>query len=144
MRRRYPQALEHLGCRKDPAIRQQHGKFLTPVAGQDVGRPQRAAPSMSGLVEQGVSRRMPVPVVEALELVEVDDRQDQRPATGLRTGKRCGEGFVPRSPVRQAGQGVGPGQNTLFAQLITSLLLELLAVGDVVGNGVLAPTIRTS
>jgi hypothetical protein len=63
-----------------PLVRggQAQDELVTPVPAQQVGTAQPPGPAGGQVAQEGVAGTVPVPVVDLLEVVEVEDREAQR------------------------------------------------------------------
>ena len=69
--------------------RQAQDELVPAVPAQQVGAAQPAGPAGGQLAQQGVAGAVALPVVDHLEVVEVEDREAQRLAGPVRRGPGC-------------------------------------------------------
>jgi hypothetical protein len=105
-----PQPVGDLHGVAQPAVGQQHRELLPAVAGQKIGLAELALPGRGGLFEQPVSCLVAVPVVERLEMVDVDQGDARRPSGAGGPGQLPRQLGVPAPPVGHPGEAVGMGQ----------------------------------
>ena len=84
--------------------------------------PQDAAEPIGDVDQQPVAGRVPVRVVDHLEVVEIEEEDDRRPGRGLVREERV-DAFDEQAPVRQPGERVVIG-------LVAELLLEPRKLGQ--------------
>ncbi|MNZ21846.1 hypothetical protein D3C78_389280 [compost metagenome] len=122
------QALEHQpgndGCSVVVGIGQDHRHFLTPVACQQVARAADAGREQgSHLLQAGVASRMPIGVVVAFEMVDIDHQQSQRGAVSMGRADFLGQRLVKAAPVGKPGQRIVHRQAFELLVAVKQLLL---------------------
>src|SRR5207237_1344981 len=98
-------AVELIGVGKR-RLRHDHGELVAADATGDVGRAYDVPDALRGVGEHGVAGQMPDPVVDRLEVVEVEDDQRELSVVAVRTGDLATECLVEVAPVVESGQGV--------------------------------------
>jgi hypothetical protein len=115
-----------LAVRRRLDVLEQDGELVATQPGSGVALAQHGADALGRLAQQRVAGRVPERVVDGLEVVEVEEQHAVAAgAPGARHG--VAEPVAEEGPVGQAGEGVVEG-------LMGQLLLELVAVGDVVAG----------
>ncbi|RMG30274.1 MAG: hypothetical protein D6721_04325 [Gammaproteobacteria bacterium] len=111
-----------------PCPGEDDGEFLPAVAGQGIGTAQATPDSAHGFLEYPVARLVPVGIVDALEMVEVEQKQGQGPAM-LARGLELGlQDLVEVAPVSRTGEGIGAGLDLEALGALLHLLGVLQAV----------------
>src|SRR5690606_28187254 len=87
-------------------FRQDQGEFLAAVAAGDVFVARVRGQHLCEMDEDRVAAVVAVLVVEALEVVDVQHQQRQRPAATLTARQFALQGFLQIAPVEQAGEGI--------------------------------------
>ncbi len=86
------------------------GEFVPAEAGQDVSLPQGAAQPCGEFGEHLVPGGMAEPVVDALEIVEVEEPERHAIPAAMRLGERLAETFLPGAAVEEAGKRIETGE----------------------------------
>ncbi len=92
--------------------------------GHGVGAPDHAEQALGDRDQQPVAGQMAVAVVDRLEAVEIDEDHRDQVAVALEPAERLAQPVLEQRPIRQAGQGVVPGQ-------LAELALDPLALDRV-------------
>ena len=100
----------------------QHHELLTTETEREVGSAHRAHDLGRDLAQHGVAARMAEPVVEGLEVVDVDQQQAHRRAGGRRTGDDVAALRLQPAAVERAGQRI--------AAAARQQVLVALAIGE--------------
>ena len=87
-------------------VLEQHGELVAAHAEQHVGLAHRAADALGGDAQQAVAGVVAEAVVHALEIVQVEEQQRERPAGALGAAHRLVEVLGEAGAVRQAGERV--------------------------------------
>ena len=87
-------------------VAEEDGELLAAVAGRHVVLADRPGDGLGDRAQDEVADGMPVAVVEALEVVDVDHEDAERVIGPPAAGEEAAE-LVEVAAVRQAGQGVG-------------------------------------
>ena len=104
---RRPDALGDLEGRGNPGVGEQDRELLPAVAPGEVPGPQRAPQHRADVGENLVPHRMTPLVIDALEVVEVDQQQPQRRRRCGGLGEQALHRVRDRTLVGQPGQAVG-------------------------------------
>ena len=75
-------------------------------AAADVHRPDLVAEPLRDLREHGVAGEVTDPVVDRLEVVEIEDQEREPPVVALGAQRLPAQGLVEVALVEEAGQGV--------------------------------------
>ena len=135
-------ARPRLGAPRASASRHHDGELLTADARDDVAGPDDARELAGDLAQHGIAGCMPVGVVRALEVVDVEEQQPEclARARGLERGLEL---FGEVAAVREARQGIRATREVSFlARLLGERegllepLLRALAVRDVLHDAV--------
>ena len=104
-------------------MRQDHGELVAADAIGAIGPAQRPAEQLAEAAQYAVAAGMAAPVVDRLELVEVDEEQAQRDLVAQRAGNLPVELLVEGAMVAEPGEGVGQriGHGSLVADLEVGL-----------------------
>ena len=105
-------------------LRQDPGELLAADARQQVAPAQHPCSRAGDLAQRTVADGMPMPVVDRLESIEVEDRHRQRAAMADRIGHLLVEPLVEQAAVRK------PGERIVRRQPL-ELDLVVVALGDV-------------
>src|SRR6266508_89374 len=103
---RGPDPFRDLGPAGEIRAREDEDEFLAAPAPGEVDVAQRLLEEYRELPQDGVSRRVPVAVVDVLEPVEVRDHDGQRAAETLHACELGGEDLLALPAVRQPGEAV--------------------------------------
>ena len=99
-------------------------ELLAAVAGQQVITALQAAVEDRGdRLQAAITFRMPVGVVESLEVVDIDHQHRQPHALATGAAVRAAERFIEVAPVAEPGQRIAPGQQRQLVALTLDLHL---------------------
>ena len=98
-------------------VGQQDDELFATKTAQDVRRPQGSAQTLDQMHQRLVAGLVTHGVVEALEVVKIDQGDGQFAAISTRAGQLALAGFVETTAVEGAGQGVGKCRLTGLSQL---------------------------
>src|SRR5439155_8879335 len=102
----------------DPRLRHDHRELVAADAARDVGGAHDLAHARGRLRQYGVAGEMPDPVVDDLEVVDVEDDQPEPAVVAVGAGAFAGERLVEVAPVVQAGQRVQIGELTRLVEAL--------------------------
>src|SRR5215469_13550160 len=105
-------------------VLEQHGEFVSPVAGNSVPWPHDAGKAPPDLDQELVPGPVPKAVIDGLELVQVYQEDPDRGAVARRAGERLRQPVIEEGTVSQTRQTVGK-------RLLGQLLLERPPLRDV-------------
>src|SRR5579862_739271 len=117
---------DRMSGRDVSATEDDHELFASP-APDHVGLPQLRLDRHDDGAETGVTRRMPVRIVDLLEVVQIDKQQGDRQAARSSAHASCIQPLYERAPVQHAGQWIGLG-STFGLRERKTLLTQ--SVGD--------------
>lgn len=84
-------------------LRQNDGKLISSKASRDVGATEGLAQGVRHLSEHVVAGRVALPVVDLLEVVQVEDRDCPAGAVALNIGKLAGKLLLEAATIEEAG-----------------------------------------
>ena len=119
-------------------LRQQDRELVPADAAGDVGRADDVLDALGGLGQHCVAGEVADPVVDRLEVVEVEDDQRQAPPIAVRAGDLACQRLVEVAPVVESREGVEVGQLLGLAEAAGVLdrrpgpLRELFELADLV------------
>ena len=119
---RGPHCFRHLSSGGRRCLRQQQDEFLATEAGDEVTAPQALAQLVGDNLQHLVPGQMPITVVDALEMIQVEDRHGQMATILLPFDYFALDPLAPGRAVGQTGQGVEQG--------FLALLFQVLAVTE--------------
>ena len=105
-------------------VRAQHHEFLTAQTAEHIGAPQPVANAFAHRLQNPIAHGMPVLVVDAFEVVDVEHDHRQLAAATLDPSHFSGQAFLEITAVMNAGQRVRHRQRTQF-------FLDAFEVGNV-------------
>jgi hypothetical protein len=109
------------------AGRHHEREFVASDPSQHIVWAQHPGPLVGDFDQQQVSRRMPVPVVYGLEVVDIDQSNGNR-LTGAPGARQCADKFsLPGPSIGQPCQRVGVGK---VVKLVQKLVLCALLIAD--------------
>jgi hypothetical protein len=115
----------HAQCAAAASVSTSTSTNLAAEARDEVGVPHGPDQQLRDFAQHGVADRVRVAVVDPLEVVDVEQRDRERPLVARRARELVGEALVEQAPVAEAGQAVLVG---LALELLEQL--RLLLVGD--------------
>src|SRR6266478_2502488 len=113
-------------------LREQEHELVVAKASDGIGVARVAPQALCGLDKQLVAGTAPVDAVHVLEVVKLDNHASDPTSRWLRLGEHLGQVVVEAVPIRQAGEGVEPGE-------VGEALLRTLALGDIAADTTVTP-----
>ena len=89
---------------------EQHRELVSAEPPDDVQRAQDTAEALDRLAQEGVAGAVSLAIVDRLEVVEVEDREHQRPFAARRVSQLAAQPILEPAPVERVGQRIGRGE----------------------------------
>ena len=110
-RDRRPRAFRSAARRLFVGRGEKHDEFLAPESADEIDiAARRPGERLSRRLQRLIAGPMAVDVVDALEMVEIDDQQRRRQGDAVDVGDRLLGGGKESAPIGEAGQVVGHGE----------------------------------
>ena len=87
-------------------VEQDHTELLASVASDDIRSPQSILKQTRKRAQNFVPRKMPIAVIDALEVIDIQKQERARPSIPLLPGQGLVQPILEQRPVRQTGEAV--------------------------------------